>query len=278
MAPTGTSPMGACIHSQFLGGFLAGTRSRDELAAFFAVCFLARADAWTSGVRGPDAVRTDPAQCMRPFHRNFRAFSDPDAGVGRKRRRALLSGRIIRPTVSRFVALVAVWLASCGPSESSTPGMKLESAAFPPGAAIPKEHARDGRDASPPLSWSGLPDGTESVALICEDPDAPMDEPWVHWVIWNLPPGAGVLAAGVPKEPEAGGARQGLNDFGKIGYGGPEPPQGDPPHRYHFRLYALSGPLDLEPGATKEELLDAMQGKILGRTVLVGTYAEPAAK
>lgn len=149
--------------------------------------------------------------------------------------------------------------------------IELHSTAFSEGAAIPKPYTADGADQSPPLSWAEPPAGTKSLALICEDPDAPRGI-WVHWVLFNLPGDTRELKEGVPaKETLDNGAKQGKNDFGKIGYGGPSPPKGKP-HRYFFKLYALDATLDLPAGATRKELLDAMKGHIRAEGQLMGKY------
>jgi Raf kinase inhibitor-like YbhB/YbcL family protein len=149
--------------------------------------------------------------------------------------------------------------------------IELHSTAFQPGATIPKPYTGDGADQSPPLSWSEPPAGTKSLALICEDPDAPRGI-WTHWVLFNLPADTRELKEGVPaKETLSNGARQGKNDFKNIGYGGPAPPKGKP-HRYFFKLYALDATLDLPAGATRTELLDAMKGHILAEGQLMGKY------
>ena len=150
-------------------------------------------------------------------------------------------------------------------------GLELSSAEFAPGSDIPAKFTCEGPDASPSLSWGGLPDGTQSVCLIMDDPDAPVGT-WVHWVLYDLPPGTRELPEGVPAEEQlSSGARQGRNDFGRIGYGGPCPPPGSP-HRYFFKLYALDAPTGLEPGATKAELERAMQGHVLMQAELIGLY------
>ena len=150
--------------------------------------------------------------------------------------------------------------------------MELKSTAFTQGGDIPKKYTCDGADVSPPLNWTDPPPGTQSLALLCEDPDAPRGT-WVHWVLFNLPASARELPEGVPtKETLSGGGRQGKNDFGKIGYGGPCPPKG-PAHRYFFKLYALDTPLDLKPGVTRQELLKATGGHILAETELMGRYS-----
>jgi len=150
--------------------------------------------------------------------------------------------------------------------------MQLTSPAFSEGSMIPKPHTGDGKDTTPELSWSGAPAGTKSFALICDDPDAPRGT-WVHWVLFNLPSDVAKFAAGVPPENKlANGARQGTNDFRKIGYGGPAPPPGKP-HRYFFKLYALDAKLNLNPGSTKKDVERAMQGHILARGETMGRYA-----
>lgn len=147
----------------------------------------------------------------------------------------------------------------------------VTSKAFQPGMAIPQQYTADGADQSPPLHWSEPPSGTKSIALICDDPDAPRGT-WVHWVLFNLPPQTRDLEEGVPTTATLdNGAKQGKNDFGKIGYGGPAPPKGQT-HRYFFKVYALSASLDLTPGATKAELEDAMRGHILAEGQLMGRY------
>ncbi len=149
--------------------------------------------------------------------------------------------------------------------------IRLTSSAFSEGAAIPARYTCDGQDISPPLKWSNIPPGTKSFALVCDDPDAPVGI-WVHWVLYGLPGSASALQEGLPTaETLVNGAKQGLNDFRRIGYGGPCPPGGSP-HRYFFKLYALSVELDLPPKATKKDLLQAMEGRILAEGHLMGTY------
>ncbi|RJP20395.1 MAG: YbhB/YbcL family Raf kinase inhibitor-like protein [Candidatus Abyssobacteria bacterium SURF_5] len=149
--------------------------------------------------------------------------------------------------------------------------MQIKSSAFEEGGTIPKKYTCEGQDVSPPLSWSDPPNGTKSLALIADDPDAPMGT-WVHWVLYGLAPDVTRLSEGVPPDNEVlGGARQGRNDFGNIGYGGPCPPPGRP-HRYYFKLYALDMKLSLAPGARKAELLKAMEAHILAEGQLMGRY------
>ena len=148
--------------------------------------------------------------------------------------------------------------------------IKITSTAFEGGGAIPSKYTCDGSDVSPPLAWTGVPEGAGSIALISDDPDAPMGT-WVHWVIFNIPPDTAELPEDVPPGPDlADGSRQGETDFGRIEYGGPCPPSGT--HRYFFRIYALDAMLDLESGATAEGLVSAMEGHILAQGELMGTY------
>lgn len=146
----------------------------------------------------------------------------------------------------------------------------ITSNAFDEGGLIPSKYTCDGVDVSPPLRWDGIPEGAASIALICDDPDAPMGT-WVHWVLFNLPARAKELAENITTdETLTDGTRQGINDFGKIGYGGPCPPSGT--HRYFFKIYALDTQLDLATGADKSQLLEAMEGHILAQGQLMGKY------
>jgi Raf kinase inhibitor-like YbhB/YbcL family protein len=149
--------------------------------------------------------------------------------------------------------------------------MQVSSPAFSDGQAIPANFTADGADKSPELRWGGAPTNTQSFALICEDPDAPRGT-WTHWVLFNLPADTPSLPEGVATDKELpGGGRQGKNDFGKIGYGGPSPPKG-PPHRYYFKVYALDAKLDLSAGATRKQVLDAMKGHVQAEGQLMGRY------
>jgi Raf kinase inhibitor-like YbhB/YbcL family protein len=151
-------------------------------------------------------------------------------------------------------------------------GFELRSSVFAPSGTIPRKHTCDGPDLSPVLEWTNVPEGTKTLALICDDPDAPVGT-WVHWVLYNLPAAVTSLPEGIPNsETTEQGASQGINDFRRIGYGGPCPPPGKP-HRYFFKLYALDDKVPLSPGASKKELLKAMENHILGQAELMGTYA-----
>lgn len=152
--------------------------------------------------------------------------------------------------------------------------ISLTSPAFEAGGRIPEKHTGEGQDVSPALRWSGLPAETASIALICDDPDAPRAEPWVHWVIFNLRPSTTELPEGVKAVPEPTiGVVQGLTDFGRVGYGGPMPPKGHGTHRYHFRIYALDTMLVIPGTPTKKTVLEAMRGHVLAEGELVGTYS-----
>jgi Raf kinase inhibitor-like YbhB/YbcL family protein len=148
----------------------------------------------------------------------------------------------------------------------------ITSTAFADGTNIPVKYSCNGQNISPPLNWSGIPAGTASLALIMDDPDAV----YTHWVVFNLPPDEGGLPEAVPKDEElANGALQGKLGSGGIGYPtgyfGPCPPKGSA-HHYRFTLYALDNTLDVSAGASKDQVLQAMEGHILGQTQLVGIY------
>lgn len=149
--------------------------------------------------------------------------------------------------------------------------LQLASSAFHDGEPIPPKYTCDGQNVSPSLAWSGTPEEAKSLALIVDDPDAPGGL-WVHWVIYDLPANTRTLPEAVPHDRQLhDGARQGKNDFGKIGYGGPCPPKG-PAHRYFFKLYALREKTGLQAGASKEELERAMKGQIVGQATLTGKF------
>ena len=167
-----------------------------------------------------------------------------------------------------FGPLVATSVAA---EKAGKDNMQLTSTAFAEGGAIPAKYTCDARNVSPPLKWSGVPAGAKSLALIVDDPDAPAGT-WVHWVLYDLPASASELPEDLAKSQYvAGGAKQGLNDFKHLGYGGPCPPHGKP-HRYFFKLYALDSSLDLKPGLMKKDLENAMDKHILAQAQLMGTY------
>lgn len=192
------------------------------------------------------------------------------------------------------MSLLLVFVCGCGndktdsneprKSEKTDPEivMKLESSGFEDAGKIKAKFTEDGQDVSPPLTWSKVPAGTKSFALVCDDPDAPSPRrpaatPWVHWVIFNIPADQTRLNEGVSRRPEPAevpGAKQGVNSWpsDNLGYRGPAPPPGSGQHRYFFKLYALDTLLDLDAGATKNQLLESMSGHVLGEGQMIGTY------
>ncbi len=176
-----------------------------------------------------------------------------------------------------FTAMLLAGLvtAGCSQEPKSATGhvvkIQITSTAFADGQPIPVKYTADALDISPPLAWTNAPAGTKSFALIADDPDAPVGT-WVHWVIYDLPPIAAALDEDQLKAAQfKNGARQGRNDFKKTGYNGPAPPPGKA-HRYYFKLYALDTMTGLPPGATKADLLKAMDGHVLGEGRMMGTY------
>ncbi len=174
-------------------------------------------------------------------------------------------------SIGGFVLVCLLLFAGCtGKKESTTPSggessMKISSSAFVHAGTIPSKYTCAGADISPPLTFSNIPEDVESLALIVDDPDAPAGT-WVHWVVWNIPAEVSKL-----EEDEKITYSRGKNDFGKLEYGGPCPPSGT--HRYFFKLYALDTTLDLQEGATKARLVDAMDGHILAEATLMGKYS-----
>lgn len=175
-----------------------------------------------------------------------------------------------------LIALALLTWTVAGQSLLEDSMFKLTSPAFAPSSTIPKKYTCDGKNVSPPLAWSGLPKGARSIAVIMEDPDAPAGL-WIHWVLYDVPAGAGALAEGLPqKDSLPDGSKQGQSggviEFETIGYSGPCPPPGKP-HRYVFRAYALKDDtLGLKPRAAKSTAVAAMGGKILAQAELVGLY------
>jgi Raf kinase inhibitor-like YbhB/YbcL family protein len=149
------------------------------------------------------------------------------------------------------------------------PELELTSESFEHGEPIPERHTCSGEGTSPPLAWSFLPDGARTLALIVHDPDAPSGD-FVHWLAWNIDPADGGIEEDKPAPV------QGTNGFGRPGYGGPCPPPGHGPHRYYFHLFALDAELDLEAGAAREQLENAIDGHVLAEAELMGTFERPA--
>jgi Raf kinase inhibitor-like YbhB/YbcL family protein len=185
----------------------------------------------------------------------------------------------IRSKLIILIFMLSLVGAGCKPvstspaQEGGTPmPIQVTSPAFSEGSTIPKKYTCDAEDLSPALAWSGLPEGTQSLALITHDPDAPVGD-WVHWVIYDIPAKLSGFPEGVAKSPTVQGiGTQGINDSSKTGYNGPCPPKGKP-HRYFFMLFALDAALNLKPGATHADLEKAMRGHILAQGQLMGKYS-----
>jgi Raf kinase inhibitor-like YbhB/YbcL family protein len=179
-------------------------------------------------------------------------------------------------SIVAFAVLFATGCKKAGTEEYSRPegerkmAITVTSTAFEEGGMIPSKYTCDGQDISPPLTLQGVPEGAKSLALICDDPDAP-GRTWVHWVMWNIPAGELGLPENVPPDKTLpNGAKQGITDFQRHGYGGPCPPGGT--HRYYFKVYALDAELDIAGSSTKADLLDAMKGRVLAEGQLMGRY------
>jgi hypothetical protein len=170
-----------------------------------------------------------------------------------------------------FSCVIGIHVEAIG-KEGYAMKLDIKSTAFGEGNSIPKQYTCDGADISPQLSWLQPPEGTGSMVLICDDPDAPMGT-WVHWVLYGLSPDTLEISENIPDDKEVlGGAKHGVNDFHKYGYGGPCPPGGT--HRYFFKLYAVDTEVvDLDPGATKDEVLVAIKGHVLAEGQLMGRYS-----
>ena len=187
-------------------------------------------------------------------------------------------GKVTSPFLL-MICLVLV-VANCGPSPTppampekggQTMAFELTSSVFAQGEPIPVKYTCDGEDVSPPLEWGDPPQGTGSFALINDDPDAPVGT-WDHWILYNLPSEARSLPEAVPPDAElSDGSQHGQNSWRRLGYGGPCPPSGT--HRYFFKLYALDTTLDLASGVNKKQLLQAIEGHVLGQAELMGVYS-----
>lgn len=169
-----------------------------------------------------------------------------------------------------FSCVLGIRVGAIG-KEGCVMNLDIKSTAFVDGELIPKKYTCDGADVSPQLSWTQPPEGTKSMVLICDDPDAPMGT-WVHWVLYGLSPDTLELSENIPDDKEVlSGAKHGINDFRRYGYGGPCPPGGT--HRYFFKLYAVDTEVDLNPGATKGEVLGTIKGHVLAEGRLMGRYS-----
>ncbi|HRS54916.1 MAG: YbhB/YbcL family Raf kinase inhibitor-like protein [Desulfomonilia bacterium] len=177
-----------------------------------------------------------------------------------------------------FPVLMGTLLLTCAlmlPAHAGREGgeqMEITSQAFGQGGMIPPKYTCKGENVSPPIAWKKVPEGTKSITIICEDPDAPRGI-WVHWVYYDIPPQASPLPENIPAvERPAVGGTQGITDSLTIGYEGPCPPSGT--HRYIFRVFAVDTELNLPPGSTKEEVLASMEGHLLGMGELMGRFSK----
>jgi hypothetical protein len=176
-----------------------------------------------------------------------------------------------------LLAAVFVGLFAASAWAQAPATLTVTSPTLKAGETIPADYTADGKNVSPPLQWSGAPPSTKEFAVICDDPDVPMPQPFVHWVIYKIPSTAKGLPENIPIDPatpmpsEVAGAVQGTSGFRRAIYRGPAPPPGKP-HHYHFRVYAIDAVLDLRPGLTKAELLDAIKGHVVGEGELVAIY------
>lgn len=170
-----------------------------------------------------------------------------------------------------FLAAIVLTLSLLPFSATASSALRIAGDAFEEGKSIPRKFTCDDADRSPPLHWEGAPEGTNALALVMDDPDAPSGT-WTHWLLYNMPPATQALGEGIPTSATLGdGSRQGTNDFGKVGYSGPCPPPGST-HRYRFKLYALSSPIELEPGAKRDAVVKAINEKRLAEAALTATY------
>ena len=176
---------------------------------------------------------------------------------------------VVLPFILMVLALIVP--AEIRGQEASSSKIELRTSSFTPGGFIPKRYTCSAADVSPALTWTDPPTGTQSFAIIEEDPDAPSGT-FVHWLVYDLPAAFRRLPEGLSGNDQvAGGGRQGTNDFSRTGYSGPCPPPGKP-HRYFIRLYALDATTNLHPAASRKELDSAMQGHILAQAELMGRY------
>ena len=176
-----------------------------------------------------------------------------------------------RRRLEGVVGAVFLFSFSCFCEKGGSMSITIECSAFAQNKAIPSKYTCDGPDISPPLAWKNIPEKTKSLVLICDDPDAPVGT-WVHWVCYDMPPATTLLPEGVPKSDSIpNGGKQGITDFGSIGYGGPCPPSGT--HRYFFKIYALDKELGLPAGKTKKDIEQAMKGHVLAQGQLIGMYS-----
>jgi len=228
-------------------------------------------DAINKGIEEYNHIRADCEGDMLSLYVNDELLLEVQDTDLQKGDVGLLAGTRNEAEVDVYFDNIEVFSPEGSQEDEAAVGFELTSTAFLHEEAIPTEYSCDGANISPPLQWGDPPEGTQSFAIISDDPDAPGGT-WVHWVLYNIPVEARVLPEAIPAEVElADGSQHGENSFGRLDYGGPCPPGGT--HRYFFKLYALDTVLDLEPGVDKGGLLQAMEGHILAETELMGTYA-----
>lgn len=176
------------------------------------------------------------------------------------------------------IYVMVVWAGVTMVAQPAPAKITVSSAVLKDGQPIPKDYTADGKNVSPPITWSNLPAGTKELALICEDPVAPTPQPFVHWVVYKIPPTAKGLPEGMPIDDttpmpdDLKGTIQGLSGFRRPIWRGPAPPKPGVAHQYHFIVYALDAALDVQPGLNKTQLLEAMKGHIIGQGQLVASY------
>ncbi|HVZ16118.1 MAG TPA: YbhB/YbcL family Raf kinase inhibitor-like protein [Terriglobales bacterium] len=179
--------------------------------------------------------------------------------------------RTVVLTIAGYTVIISTLLAQTAPETGKVMTLQISAISFPAVGTIPKTFTCDGQDVSPLLRWTEAPSSTKAFALIADDPDAPAGT-WTHWLMWNIPPSTHELHEGISKNAQLpDGARQGQNDFKKIGYNGPCPPPGKP-HRYYFKLFALDAPLEVKSGASRAQLEDAIQQHTLAHAEVMGRY------
>ena len=192
-----------------------------------------------------------------------------------RRQSLLLFSAVVVAALLRATAASGPILARELLAPNATSQLSVSSAAFGAGEAIPAPYSQEGENFSPALAWRGAPSATRSFVVILEDPDAADPKPFVHWMLYNIPPTVAELHESIPnlpQLPQLSHARQGRNSRGTLGYVGPRPPHGDAPHHYHFQMFALDAPLALPPGADRDALLAAMKGHTVAAGEVVGTF------
>lgn len=209
-----------------------------------------------------EAARNCTKQSSSSARARFVLGAGEEATMGLAQNVVRRIGRVLRPMRAGTDKLAASKL---GSDENAT--MDVTSEAFHVGQELPRASTADGEGAPPPIAWTGVPAGARSIAIVCEDPDAPLPEPFVHWLVWGIPAKDGALDATAMAT-----AREGTNGKGTRGFTGAAPPPGHGTHHYHFQVFALDRDLELEDGLGRSALVDAMRGHVIAWGDLVGTY------